>query len=210
LPDILLKAGNKEWVDLSYQSDAELEGILAGLKFDELLNILSVMPIPGTDINHSRHELKFLSSAQTLKSGRSLARIQLEAKQDIALKNAVQIDQKFDHEGYDQGMERRKIKLLFQTNTNNIDANELTLLVGPFPNPFNQTSTWTLSNAAATTAVLEVFATSGQLCLIKKIELNQGNNMISVESSELPSAGMYQWKITTEELSKTGKLIRVK
>ena len=210
LPDLELKSGEIAWMELSYQSDTELEGILAGLRIDESMSILSTMPMPGTDINHARQSLKLLSTAQTLRAGRHLARVQIQANKDLELKNAIHLDETFNQEGFDQALDKRKINLVFHGKPENKNDTELTMLIGPYPNPFNQTSMWTLSNTAASIAVLEIFATSGQLCLVKQIELNQGNNTIVIDSSELPATGLYQWKISSSEISKTGKLILLK
>lgn len=225
LPDVTLQAGQVLEVPLTFTNANEWIAFQLGLRFDPA--VLSVEGYSSSLDDSSfglinantpgEFNLAWLnSSAVNYPAGAELARIQFKANSTVVLKNAVTLFMPTagpvngpEPLGYNANQEDVQLVLDLTTGTNTA-VNHL-LAANVAPNPVGAQGTdIRVTSPVAQSATLQLFDVTGRLCQTIRTELNTGTQQIHLSAESFTSgAGVYLWKISTEEGETTGKVVKM-
>ena len=220
LPDRVLKAGETLEIPLRTAEGGEWEGLQFALKFNpEYLDIEAVEPLgllaleaenwakpqPGA-LNFSWSDAR----ATTLLPGDPICYLRLKALSDVQLSDHVNLSQspKLRAEVYGVSDNHHPLELRFVQDKNKANVEDVQIFA-PIPNPTTGAAQLPIRLKSAETVSMEISDLTGKVIWDNQLGLDAGAHYLEIPAAALPQSGVYIWRVFVQELSQSGKLIRI-
>lgn len=217
LPDATLLEGETAEISLQMAETGDWIGLQMGLQFDpEKIEILEVMAgaLPGLDSDAFYQPkpgaLNFVwaeDQAQHIVSGQDLLIIRVRALTSLKLSSVFNTNASFDNLG-SLGGEPRSLALNFRQDPLPYSIEETTILK-PQPNPTSYDAKIPVRLSQTGQVRVEIADLSGKITWQRAIDLTPGNHLLDVAAESMPQAGVYVWRVQTESMTASGKLVKL-
>ena len=223
-PDIVLQEGEEIEVPLTFVNNEDWVAFQFGLRFDPSILAISdynttIYDNVGQQINSAAGMFNMAWFDQWIvnfPAGTEIVKIKFKALQTVALKDAITLLMPQSNAetpaplGYNSDFAEVNLQLDFTTGAWSPQGNAPVIKITPNPIGKNGANLEVTHNGEAQSATLQLFDVTGRLCQTIRTELNTGTQRIHLPAQAFTSgAGVYLWKISTEEGETTGKVVKM-
>jgi hypothetical protein len=216
LPDITLQPGEVREIPVSVADPVNWLGFQ--LKFGwspDLLSVTAVVPGDGPEMARDNYNLSASdlslswsdATPQTILPGQRLFSIRVQARQQVALRDAIRLDPAgLTPESYPEGTrEIKDLDLQFQSLS---VAPKQTTIYAPAPNPTADGAAIVIYLAEPGLVKLLLTDATGRIVLTREQVAAAGDLWLQIPANAMPQNGVYSWQVTAGSMRQTGTLVK--
>ena len=216
-----LEAGATEWIHMYKETGVDLAAIQLGLSIDgsslEILEVTSgQFDLDDTNYKLDRNEVRLIiAQDEAIVNSENLAVMSLlvRAKKDVKLTEAISInDEVLRAEAYTKDLELMNIEISTRVDEtdNQVEVLEYTYSLDQNePNPWVSGTSITFTSPKTITGKMNVRDVNGKLVLTRNMTFAKGENVISLDRSDISTGGVYYYEVVTDEVQIMKKMIVV-
>ena len=216
-----LEAGATEWIHMYKETGVDLAAIQLGLSIDgsslEILEVTSgQFDLDDTNYKVDRNEVRLIiAQDEAIVNSENLAVMSLlvRAKKDVKLTEAITInDEVLRAEAYTKDLELMNIEIStrVEETDNQVEVIEYTYSLDQNePNPWVSGTSITFTSPKTITGKMNVRDVNGKLVLTRNMTFAKGENVISLDRSDISTGGVYYYEVVTDEVQIMKKMIVV-
>lgn len=223
-PDIVLQEGEEVEAPLTFVNTENWVAFQFGLRFDPAILAISsynttIYDNVGQQINSAAGIFNMIWFDQWIvnfPAGTEIVKLKFKALQTVALKDAITLLMPQSNAetpaplGYNSDFAEVNLQLDFTTGSWTPQGNAPVIKITPNPIGKNGANLEVTHIGKAQSATVQLFDVTGRLCQTIRTELNTGTQQIHLSAESFTSgAGVYLWKISTEEGETTGKVVKM-
>jgi hypothetical protein len=209
------RSGDVAKIDIKTGSDMEMIGAQMAIKYDDQAFTFKAIESQGFEIKPNQYIAKDgviklsadIAKGLKLKSGEVIMTLVFVANQSTSID--LTIDQSSDMvtELYDGNANAAELDLQSRVEGQNGDQN---ILYQNEPNPFKDITKIAFELQNAGEATVRVMDVNGKIVFETIRPFDRGYNVVSINSNELNTSGVYYYQVETEGFSDTKKMILIK
>lgn len=215
-PDIEAAAGAVFEIPVSVQADGRWEAIQFGMQLDpEKISLLDIIPnnsVLGDETALVFHQpspgtLRFVwlnDAGARLSQGQNLFTLRVKALKPLRLSENFTPTSQFENLG---SLDGTPCSLALRFLENNVSSG-ITAAIAPQPNPTVAGAVLPLQLAQSGKVQLEIAEPAGRLIWSQSYFLDAGSHPLNIPAQAMPQAGIYTWRLRTQDAVFSGKLVR--
>ncbi len=206
--DRWLNAGETAEISIDLTDNHTFDGWQIALSADP--NALELLSVDGVDegdfalFDHMLRAIDYDGTGRKYSAGAPLLVLKVKALQSVQLSQALGLQTaRLKPEAYVQGNERRPLQLRFDASgASPVKSFSVS------PNPFISQVDFNVLLDSPTAALLELFTLDGRRVFSERYDLEQGQQVVRVAASQLPSDNIFMFRWWVNGQSFSGKLVR--
>lgn len=220
MPDIEMTAGETLEIPLRVSKGGKWEGFQFSLKFDpDIIEVETVEPrfsIPLTAEHWAKPQAGLLNLSwsdpvpSVVLPGDELLRLRVNARSDAKLSEVFQLpaNTRVVPEAYDATGLTFPLQLAF-SNKEHLAGSGANQWIQPMPNPTTGSARLPLRLQIPETVSLEISDLAGKTLWRNEVSLEAGAHFIEIPALSMPHSGMYVWRVLAENLTQSGRIVRL-